>query len=73
MKGDDYVNSIQHPDADTAKCSVEPRAAGRQKRPLKPKDAWAIRVSLELNGSKRDLALFHLAIDSSYARATSSG
>src|SRR4051794_17445731 len=35
-----------------------------QKRPLKPKDVWAIRVRLQLEGCKRDLALFNLAIDS---------
>src|SRR5246127_408971 len=37
-----------------------------QKRPLKPKDVWAIRVrlQLQLQGRKRDLALFNLAIDS---------
>jgi integrase len=35
-----------------------------QKRPLKPKDVWAIRVRLQLRGRKRDLALFNLAIDS---------
>ena len=35
-----------------------------QKRPLKPKDVWAIRVRLQLGGQKRDLALFNLAIDS---------
>ena len=35
-----------------------------QKRPLKPKDVWAIRVRLELSGKRRDLALFDLAIDS---------
>ena len=35
-----------------------------QKRPLKPKDVWAIRVRLELGGSRRDVALFNLAIDS---------
>ena len=35
-----------------------------QKAPLKLKDIWAIRVRLQLNGSKRDLALFNLAIDS---------
>jgi len=35
-----------------------------QKRPLKPKEVWAIRVRLQLNGRKRDLALFNLAIDS---------
>src|SRR5437762_38558 len=35
-----------------------------QKRPLKPKDVWAIRVRLQLQHRKRDLALFNLAIDS---------
>ena len=35
-----------------------------QKLPLKPKDVWTIRVRLQLKGSKRDLALFNLAIDS---------
>ena len=35
-----------------------------QKRPLMPKHVWAIRVRLELAESKRDLALFNLAIDS---------
>ena len=35
-----------------------------QKRPLKPKDVWAIRVRLQLQDRARDLALFNLAIDS---------
>lgn len=35
-----------------------------QKRPLKLKEIWAIRVRLELEKSVRDLALFDLAIDS---------
>src|ERR1700694_5672000 len=35
-----------------------------QKRPLKPKDVWAIRVRLQLEHRARDLALFTLAIDS---------
>lgn len=35
-----------------------------QKRPLKPKDVWAIRVRLELKRNRRDLALFDLAVDS---------
>ena len=34
-----------------------------QKRPLKPKEVWAIRVRLQLQGRKRDLALFNLAIE----------
>lgn len=40
-----------------------------QKRPLRPKDVWAIRVRLQLEGRKRDLALINLAIDSSCAAA----
>ena len=35
-----------------------------QKRPLKPKDVWAIRIRLQLKHQVRDLALFNLAIDS---------
>jgi len=35
-----------------------------QKRPLKPKEVWAIRVRLQLEQHRRDLALFNLAIDS---------
>src|SRR5207302_4295973 len=35
-----------------------------QKRPLKPKDVWAIRVRLQLKRRARNLALFNLAIDS---------
>jgi hypothetical protein len=43
-----------------------PRNKGRligQKRPLRPKDVWAIRVRLQLEGRNRDLALFNLTID----------
>lgn len=35
-----------------------------QKRPLLPKQVWAIRARLELAGHLRDLALFNVAIDS---------
>ena len=35
-----------------------------QKRPLRPKEVWAIRVRLQMKHRKRDLALFNLAIDS---------
>jgi hypothetical protein len=35
-----------------------------QKRPLKPRDVWTIPVRLQLEGRKRHLALFNLAIDS---------
>jgi hypothetical protein len=45
----------------------EPWNKGRligQKRPLRPKDVWAIRVRLQIGGLARDLALFNLAVDS---------
>jgi hypothetical protein len=45
----------------------EPWNKGRligQKRPLKPKDVWTIRVRLQLEGRTRDLAMFNLAVDS---------
>jgi len=35
-----------------------------QKRPLLPRQVWAIRARLELAGNLRDLALFNVAIDS---------
>ncbi len=35
-----------------------------QKRPLLPKQVWAIRARLELAGNPRSLALFNVAIDS---------
>src|SRR5665647_1198432 len=35
-----------------------------QKKPLEPKHVWSIRVRLELAKSKRDLAIFNMAIDS---------
>ena len=35
-----------------------------QKRHLKPKHVWAIRVRLELAANHRDLALFNLGVDS---------
>ena len=35
-----------------------------QKRPLLPKQVWAIRARLELAGNLRDLALFNVAINS---------
>jgi integrase len=35
-----------------------------QKRPLRPKEVWAIRVRLQMKHHKRDLALLNLAIDS---------
>ena len=35
-----------------------------QKRPLRPKEVWAIRVRLQIKHNKRDLAMYNLAIDS---------
>jgi integrase len=35
-----------------------------QKRPLRPRDVWTVRVRLQLYNRKRDLAMFNLAIDS---------
>jgi integrase len=34
------------------------------KPPLRPKHVWTIRSKLQLEGRKRDLAIFNLAIDS---------
>lgn len=35
-----------------------------QKKPLKLREIWAIRIRLQIGQSHRDLALFNLAIDS---------
>jgi hypothetical protein len=35
-----------------------------QKRALRPKEVWAIRVRLEIKHNARGLAMFNLAIDS---------
>jgi hypothetical protein len=34
------------------------------KPPLRPSHVWSIRTKLQMDGRKRDLALFNLAIDS---------
>ena len=44
-----------------------------QKRPLKPKDVWTIRVRLQMEGRRRALAMFNLAIDSKLRGAISFG
>ena len=56
-------------DTDAAETSLQriPWNKGRligQKRPLKPMEVWTIRVQLQLEQHRRDLALFNLAIDS---------
>jgi hypothetical protein len=51
----------------TSRRQRDPWNKGRligQKRPLKPKDVWTIRVHLQLEERRRDLAMFNLAIDS---------
>ena len=56
------MSKIQLP---VAKPKRRPWNRGRlvgQKRPLLPKQVWAIRARLELSGNLRDLALFNLAI-----------
>lgn len=58
------MSNIQLP---AVKSKRSPWNKGRlvgQKRPLLPKQVWAIRARLELAGNLRDLALFNLAIDS---------
>ena len=42
-----------------------------QKAPFKVKDIWALRVRLQMENRVRELALFNLGIDSSFAGATS--
>lgn len=44
-----------------------------QKRPLKPREVWAIRVRLQLERRRCDLTLFNLAIDSEAAISCGSG
>lgn len=56
-----------HSDAISPAIQHQPWNKGQligQKRPLKPKDVWTIRIRLEMRGRRRDLALFDLAIDS---------
>jgi hypothetical protein len=57
-RGDDHVSdrALQFP-TQRQRAMDKGRIIG-QKRPLKPKDVWAIRVRLELRGDKRGLALF---------------
>ena len=55
------------PDCQSTAPKQPPWNKGRmtgQKRPLKPKEVWSIRIRLQLEERKRDLAMFNLAIDS---------
>jgi len=44
-----------------------------QKRPLKPRDVWTIRVRLQLERRKRHLALFNLSSIANLGAVISSG
>ena len=64
LDGDFTMSSIQLP---IVRPSRPPWNKGRligQKRPLKPRQVWAIRARLELAANQRNLVLFNLAIDS---------
>ena len=41
------------------------------KPPLKPSHVWSIRTKMQIEGKKSDLALFNLAIDSTWLRCRS--
>ena len=41
------------------------------KPPLRPKHVWSIRTKLQIEGRARDLAMFNLAIDSSFGAVMS--
>ena len=62
-EGEDHGQRERLIAASAARAWIKGRLIG-QKRPLRPKDVWTIRVRLQLEGRKRDLALFNLAIDS---------
>jgi integrase len=55
------MSSLPHASG-TKTCSTG-RFTG-QKRALKPREVWSIRIRLEIADKKRELALFNLAIDS---------
>lgn len=52
------------PDATPAPDTHHKKQLYGQKPPLKPREVWAIRTRLQIQGKRRDLALFNLAIDS---------
>jgi hypothetical protein len=66
-RGRDQGGNHARRDPSTCWPSKVPWNKGRligQKGPLKPKEVWTIRVRLQLEQRRRDLALFNLAIDS---------
>ena len=52
------------PEESPTPASRRKRTLHGQKPPLKPREVWAIRTRLQIQGKQRDLALFNLAIDS---------
>lgn len=52
------------PDDEQIPSSRHDRRLLGQKAPFKPREVWAIRAWLQIQGRMRDLALFNLAIDS---------
>lgn len=52
------------PDNEQTPSSRHVRRLLGQKAPLKPREVWAIRALLQIQGRLRELALFNLAIDS---------
>ena len=58
------MSNIQLPAVKAKRRAWNKRWLVGQKRPLLPKQVWAIRARLALAGNLRDLALFNLAIDS---------
>lgn len=49
---------------DNEACGPWPRELVGAKPPLRPGHVWSIRTKLQIEGKKRDLALFNLAVDS---------
>ena len=61
------MDDDQAPSAATEKPRRTPWNKGKlvgAKPPLRPSHVWSIRTKLQIEGKKRDLALFNLAIDS---------
>ena len=56
---DDHTSAVATPVHRSLKGKL-----GGAKPPLRPSHVWSIRTKLQMEGLKRDLALFNLAIDS---------
>ena len=64
LDGDFTMSSIQLPIIRPSRPPWNKNRLIGQKRPLLPRQVWAIRARLELAGNPRNLVLFNLAIDS---------